>query len=95
MYDYCVTCSCHEVLSCKRSAAVAVLAIDTSQQGLSDAKHGLVQVVADNFDADVSSPNAKLSTYSLAVIITQPSFWDCSQKNETISWLKTEEMSQE
>ena len=39
---------------------------------MSDASSGLIQVVADNFDADISSQNGKLSTHSLAVLVTQP-----------------------
>ena len=29
---------------------------------------GLIQHIADNFDADMSSPNGKVSTYTLAMI---------------------------
>ena len=32
----------------------------------------MVQVIEDNFDTDISSPNGKLSTHSLAMILTQP-----------------------
>ena len=41
-------------------------------QGISDSDSGLIQVVVDNFDADISSQNDKLSTHSLAVLVTQP-----------------------
>ena len=41
-------------------------------QGISDSDSGLIQVVVDNFDADISSQNGKLSTHSLAVLVTQP-----------------------
>ena len=41
--------------------------------GISKAENGLVQIVVDNFDADISSPNGNLSTHSLATIIMQPS----------------------
>ena len=34
-------------------------------------EHGLVQVVADNFDTHISSPNGKRSTHGLAMILTQ------------------------
>ena len=71
MYDYRVTCSYDELLCFKNSAAVAA-AVDPRQQGISDVKHGLVLVGADNFDADIYSPNGKLPTHSLAMIITQP-----------------------
>ena len=39
---------------------------------ISSAEGGLVQTVVDNFDADMHSPNGKLSTHSLAMILTQP-----------------------
>ena len=71
MYDYRVTCSYDEVLRFKKSAAVSA-AVYSRLQGISDARHGLVQVVVDNFDTDISSPNGKLSTHSLAMIVTQP-----------------------
>ena len=71
MYDYRVTCSYDEVLRFKKPAAVDGVN-DLIQQGLSHAKHGFVQVVSDNFDTDISSPNGKTSTHSLAMIILQP-----------------------
>ena len=40
--------------------------------GIGIAKDGMVQVMVDNFDTDISSPNGKLSTHSLAMILTQP-----------------------
>ena len=72
MYDYRITCSYAEIINFKKSAAVAA-AINLSQQGLSDAKSRLhvVQVVSDNYDIDISSPNGKLSTHSFAMIIMQ------------------------
>lgn len=72
MFDYKVTCSYDEVLRFKKSAAVAA-STSITHQGISDAKSGLVQVVADNFDCDISSPNGKASTHSLAMIVMQPS----------------------
>ncbi|PIK51924.1 hypothetical protein BSL78_11179 [Apostichopus japonicus] len=56
MYDYRITCSYDELLRFKTSAAVAASA-DTVRQGISDSEEGLIQVVADNFDTDISSPN--------------------------------------
>ena len=32
----------------------------------------MIQVVVDNFDTDIYSPNRKLSTHFLAMIVTQP-----------------------
>jgi hypothetical protein len=39
--------------------------------GLFDSKKGLIQVVADNFDTEISSQNGQKSTHGLAMIITQ------------------------
>ena len=69
MYDYRVTCSYDKLLHFKKSAAVAA-DVDPNQQGITDARQGLIQVVADNFDCDISSPNGNLFTHSLATIIT-------------------------
>ena len=41
------------------------------QLGLFDSTNGLVQVVADNFDTEISSQNGQKSTHGLAMIITQ------------------------
>ena len=66
-----VSCSYDELLRFKKSAAVAA-ATSPALQGISDSDSGLIQVVVDNFDADISSQNGKLSTHSLAVLVTQP-----------------------
>ena len=41
------------------------------QLGLFDSTNGLVQVVVDNFDTEISSQNWQKSTHGLAKIITQ------------------------
>ena len=71
MQSFGVTCSYDEVLRFKRSAAKSAT-MEQSYHGISDASEGLVQVVVDNFDAEISSQNGKLSTHSLAVLVTQP-----------------------
>ena len=76
----------------KKSAATAA-SIDVSLQGLSDAENGLVQVVADNFDADISSPNGKVSTHALAMIITQPSKGELLSEDGRIRRIEKGEMS--
>ena len=67
-YDYGITYSYDEIRQFKKSAAA-----DPSVHGISSAEGGLVQTAVDNFDADIHSPNGKLSTHSLAMILTQPS----------------------
>ena len=91
MYDYRVTCSYDEVLRFKSSAAVAA-STNPANQGISDAKDGLIQIVADNFDSDISSPNGKLSTHSMAMIIMQPTRNSDKPQCETIPRLKKNEV---
>ena len=70
MHDFRITCTYDEVLQFKKSAAIA--ATDKkSMQGLQDLSNGMSQAIIDNFDVDIHSPNSKLSTHSLGVIITQ------------------------
>ena len=70
LHAFGVTCSYDEILRFKKSAAFSAAA-DMDLLGISQADSGLIQVVADNFDADISSQNGKLSTHSLAVLFTQ------------------------
>ena len=74
-----VCCSYDEYLHFKSSAAVAANQDDMTM-GLSKSAKGLVQVVADNFDANISSPNGLVSTHGLAMIVTQPEDEDCHDK---------------
>ena len=76
-----------EILRFKKSAAV-VAAKDPSVHGISSAESGLVQTIVDNFDADIHSPNGKLSTHSLAMILTQPSTPGNETDADTIERLK-------
>ena len=86
-YDYGITCSYYDILCFKKSAAV-VAAKDPSVHGISSAESGLVQTEVDNFDADIHSPNGKLSTHSLAMILTQPSTPGNETDADTIERLK-------
>jgi len=45
--------------------------VNLPRLGLFDSTKGLVQVVANNFDAEISSQNGQKSTHGLAMIITQ------------------------
>ena len=95
MQSFGVTCSYDEVLRFKHSAAKAAT-MERSYHGISDAPEGLIQVVVDNFDAEISSQNGKLSTHSLAVLVTQPespSDADLCHR-ETIPRISKEEMSE-
>ena len=54
MHEYGITCSYDELLRLKKSAVVAA-SNGITDQGITDAAYGLVQVVADNFACDSSS----------------------------------------
>ena len=71
MYDYRITCDYDELLRFKKSSAVAAAKYLAEQGIISDAKHGLVQVVSDNFDTYISSTDGKALTHSLAMIVMQ------------------------
>ena len=72
MHDFGVTCSYSEVLRFKASAATAAAQdVHSNLRAITDAKHGLIQAVADNFDAKVSSQNGLRSTHALALLLTQ------------------------
>ena len=91
--DYGVTCTYKEVLRFKSSAAVA----EYSLQGLNDSSNGLVQVVADNFDANSSSQNGLKSTHALAMLLTQPQphIDESSRQDDKVRRLKQHEMKGE
>ena len=72
----------------KTSAAVSA-ASDVVKQGISDAK----QIVSENFDSDISSPNGKSSTHSLAMIIMQPAGGDEPLVGYTIMRLRKRELN--
>ena len=78
----------------KKSAAHSSYT-DTSVQGISHAGTGLIQIIADNFDADISPRNGKLSTHALAMIVIQPSAARSPEntEEEQIRRKKKEDMS--
>ena len=68
LYDYKVTCSYDELRRYKKSSAVARYTKLREEERTPVTVSGLVQHIADNFDAEMSSPNGKISTHSLAMI---------------------------
>lgn len=92
MNDFGVTCTYDELLRFKKSAAVAA-AKNVELTSISKAEEGMIQFIADNFDADISSQNGKLSTHSLAVLMTQPDV-KIHHQEQSIQRLKKTEMSQ-
>ena len=91
-----VTCTYKEVLRFKSSAAVAA-ANEYSLQGLNDSSNGLVQVVEDNFDANISSQNGLKSTHALAMLLIQPQpdIDESSRQDDKVRHLKQHEMKGE
>jgi hypothetical protein len=71
MHDYLVSCSYDEVLRFKRSSAVAKYMQICRERRRPVTVEGLVQVIVDNFDAELSSPNGLVSTHDLAILETQ------------------------
>ena len=71
MHQFGVTFTYDELLHFKRSAATCI-AQSKHNCNILDCGDGLVQIVGDNFDTNISSPNGKLSTHSLALLIMQP-----------------------
>jgi len=58
------------VLRFKASAASAASKL-SKLRGIKNSASGLVQAVADNFDANISSANGLRSTHALALLISQ------------------------
>lgn len=69
LYHFGVSCSYEEVLRFEDSAAAAAVR-DTKLMGISAEDDGLIQVVSDNFDANISSQNGLVSTHALAMLLT-------------------------
>ena len=91
-----ITSSYDEVLRFKSSAAYAA-ARNKEKLGISKSDAGLVQVVADNFDATIASPNGIKSTHALAILLTQPQQFHDEEniaEGNTIKRLKKSEMSE-
>ena len=92
MYQYRVTCSYDEILRFKKSAAFAATK-EMQLSGVRRADHGLIQAVADNFDADISLQNGKVTTHALAMFITQPKHHDDRRTDARIPRISKAELS--
>ena len=68
MFDYKVTCSYDALRRYKKSSAVAKYTKLRREERVPVTVSGLIQHIADNFDAEMSSPIGKVSTHSLAMI---------------------------
>ena len=92
MYDYNVTCSYDELRRYKKSSAVARYTKLKREERAHVSVNGLVQIIADNFDADMSSPNGKISTHSLAMIECFPES-DATTEVESFARITKEDMT--
>ncbi len=91
-HDLGICCSYDEVLRFKASAAAAASS-KTQLTGIQSSSIGMVQAIADNFDAKIASPNGLKSTNALALPMTQvcPNTED-SQEDSKIKRLKKENL---
>ena len=67
MCDFRVCCSYDEVQRSKSSAAKAAVGLSYRRR-VADASRRLIQVVADNFDANIASQDGLVPTHSLALL---------------------------
>jgi len=67
--EFAVACTYDELQRFKASAAAAAIKC-SKLSGLKTPTDGLLQVVADNFDANISSQNGLVHTHSLAMMLT-------------------------
>ena len=98
MHEFGVTFSYSEVLRLKASAATAAAqGVHSNLRAITDAKHGLIQAVADNFDANISSQNGLRSTQALALLLTQENkIVDHTQNTKvSIKRIKKEDMKKQ
>ena len=73
MHDYLVTYAYDELLRFKRSSARAKYLKICSERRVPTTVNGIVQVIVDNFDTNLSSPNGLVSTNDMATIDTHSS----------------------
>ena len=70
LHNFRVTASYDEILRFKASVSHAA-AQSQEITGLKECSAGLVQTIADNFDANISTQNGLQSTHALAILVTQ------------------------
>lgn len=94
-HDFGVTCSYDELNRFKSSAAVTAGGnCKSNLRAITDSGGGLIQAVADNFDANISSQNGLKSTHALALLLTQQqsSVSDTKSDMAIIKRIKKEDM---
>ena len=94
LYRFGMTCSYDEIIRFKKSATLEATK-DLKLSGIHEGRFGLIQRVADNFDADISSQNGKVTTHSLTMLITQPKtalYDDQTTHRESITRIQKSDM---
>ena len=86
LHQYGITSTYQEYRRFKVSAAVS----SENKRNQIEAKNGLVQVIADNFDAHIHSQNGLKETHCMATIITQP-----KKKTQDSQWTAIPRLKQE
>ena len=96
LYQFRVTCSYDEIVRFKRTAALAATR-DMKLSGITQGSLELIQAVAENFDAEISSHNGEITTRSLTMLITQPTNVSDDEQNtrESIPRISKSDMSRE
>ena len=84
LHAFHITCSYDEILRFKKSAAVATKE-DINMEAIKHADNGMIQVIVDNFDVDISSQNWCWSSSDATARVQQCSVeqGDASAKVET------------
>ena len=83
LHKFRVTASYDEILHFKASAAHAA-AHNQELMGIHQSRFGLIQTIADNLDANISSQNGLQPTHALAILLTQ------TQQQQTIHVERTD-----
>ena len=91
-----ITCNYDELLRFRTSVAKDAATKYNNNGSVFDALDGLIQIVIDNFDAEVSSQNGLAMVHKLAMIICQspnnPHAYDLSMENQIIRRISKQEM---
>ena len=91
-----ITCNYDELLRFRTSVAHDAVKKFENNREVFDAVDGLIQVVIDNFDAEVASQNNLAMIHSLAMIVcqspNQPHAYDLLQDNQIICRISKQEM---
>ena len=76
--------------------SVATAGVNNAKlSGICDAREGLIQSLADNFNANIHAPIVMLSTHSLAILLIQPEISTSTMRNQKIKRLSKSVMTEQ